>query len=566
MADGIRPRSSTSSQTYAFFHPPLVLETLRLSTADLTSWDSSSGLPIVSRTKNVDKAHTETAISRAADSSWATIQIPQAVDGGDLGNEHRFELNTREFATVAPQTPKVHSTGTSYDSSLNGSATLRAPQRYISSTRSSPTSSVCTKTPPRPNSSCFSIQDESDDDNPMDAPNIGVRRSRDRHMVSALRERALRTRHLIRDRRDKLTQLRENFQNAADMFMRRVNETVAFNSIREELGADHDRVRTAQDALVVAGEEYDDLERRLELEERQLDNEGSYYYDNRNLSSSSLQESESDAEAPSFLRRDISRTESPKPNIEYDIIDDYLQKMTEAHHAREDLDDLEEDYFHFSNDASFRDKHDVVLSEEATSFLAEYSNRHAEIKHDLQRIETELLELRVQCLKEGLFAEDEHVYRPHDALVEDVMDSIYDAEDRSPLRVANYEAFDKEYQCDFEDRRDFVNHWLLEWIQDSTYECSLLKSWIYSTCVEYFGSAVALENKDWSKLAVQNWDNDAAGAHTDVFNSASMLDVIAGETRRVNASIGMSDFSGSWRSSDIDLDESLLPGATTNPG
>jgi hypothetical protein len=514
----------------------------------------------------VNETQAVRAILSAVETSLPTRLDSRSLEGKELQDDCGSGRDTQRSAMLEPRTPEANTTRSPYISSPNGSATPRTAHQPTTSVRPLPRSPIGTKTPPRQDSSYFSNPEHSDDDSSMAAPNSGVRKTRRRHEISLLRGRVLRTRRKVRDRRAKLTLLRENFRNAVDILMRRVNETVAFNSVREQLGPDHDKLRDAQDALGLAESEYDDLERKLEQEERQLDNEEYYFYDAAAPSSPSSSSEVGDNIIPFLGHENARETESPSPNLEYDAVQEYLRKMTEAHYAREDLDALEEDYFRFSSDMSFRDRHDVWFSDEAKSFLADYPKRRVEIEQSLQKTEAELVLLRAECLSNGLFAEDEHVYQPHDALIEDVMDSIYDAEERSPLRLASIkfsnhgETFEgddrKEHDLvNYEDKRTFVNHWLLEWIQDSTYECSLLKSWIYSTCLDQLGTDKGLENNHWSELALKYWDNDAAGAHAEAFNSASMLDVIPGETRRVNASIGITDFSGSWRSSDIDLDD-----------
>ncbi|EPE31682.1 hypothetical protein GLAREA_12438 [Glarea lozoyensis ATCC 20868] len=553
MADGTRPRSSNCSQTYAIHHPPLVLETLRLPAREsAASLDLSCSLPTVSRTKNANEARAV----RVVPDFDKEGHLSQPLEGAELENEYETGLENREHAMVEPRTPEAKSRHKSFTSSPNGSATPRPTQHPITTPRSIPRSPVGNKTPPRQDSSYFSNQEHSDDDNSMAGSNLGVRRMRNRHEISLLRDKVQRTRRMVRGRRDKLSVLRENFRDAADVLMRRVNRTVAFGSIEKELGPDLEQLRKAQDALGLAENEYDDFERQLEQEERQLENEEIFFYDARSSSPS-----ESGMDVESSLGQYVPReTESPFPNSddeesEHDPVQEYLRKMAEAHYTREDLDALEEDAYRFSTDVEFRDKHDVWLPEEATSFLSDYPKRHVEIESSLQKVEAELFALRTLCIKDGLFAEDEHVYQPHDALLEDVWDSIYDAEDRSPLRLASSQVLLKEKEINYEDKRIFVNHWILKWVQDSTYECLLLKSWIFSTCLERLGSDEGLEH-NWARLALENWDLDEAGSHADVFNSASMLDVIAGETRRINASIGISDFSGSsWRSSDIDLDD-----------
>ncbi|CAG8951677.1 hypothetical protein HYFRA_00005477 [Hymenoscyphus fraxineus] len=419
----------------------------------------------------------------------------------------------------------------------------------ISSISGSP---LLSKAPPRQDSSYFSTQPDSDNDSTKAA---------EARAVTIYRKKVRRTKRVTWDRRGELNDLRKAFQDVADAFVQQVNRAVAFNNIREELEPYQERIRDAQDTLAAAEHAYDELERRLRREEDELEREEIRFYGY----SESPTSSDLDADVSPIKETELQ----PTTHFEDDLKQVYLQKVSEAHYLREDLDNLEEDYYQFSTEAELRHKLGVRTSAETTEFCSAYRQRHTDIIGELERVETHLPSLRLECLKRGLFNEDEHIYKPHDALYEDIMDSIDEALERYPLRLAETQRHHLR-RLDYENKTEYVNNWLLNWVESSSYECSVLKEWIISTYRTSIGHASELDHR-WSDLALQNWNTDSAGIDANNHNKASMLDVITGDTGKLNEKMGIVNASRSISTgSSLDLDDlsrigSLLTGGDDVP-
>jgi hypothetical protein len=217
---------------------------------------------------------------------------------------------------------------------------------------------------------------------------------------------------------------------------------------------------------------------------------------------------------PELVSHDIS--------IENEKLQDYLSKVREAERLKEELDDLETDYYRFSVDANFRKRHGIRLSVETADFLRNYPIEYKETLDTLYGIEDTLFDLRDECIMQGIFSDSEHVYEARDVLYEEIMDSVCEARERLPLRVAADHR--SEQGIDFTDKRDYINKWLLEWAQDSAIGTIMLRSWICFECNEDLGSS------RWAELAIDHWDNDSAGDMANTLFNASRLDAITGET------------------------------------
>lgn len=444
-------------------------------------------------------------------------------------NDQKLEFRGQELIKMPQETQ---------ESVSSNSVTPKRKARYASSSIS--TSPLLGKAPPRQDSSYFSTHPDSDNNSTKAAE------ARVQKRVTIYRKKVRRTKRITWDRRGELNHLRKQFQDVADEFVQQVNRTVAFNNIREELEPYQERIRDAQDTLAAAENAYDELEKRLRKEEEELEREEIRLYGHSESPASSVD-----------LSADVSpprETESPIKHLEDDLKQVYLQKVCEAHYLREDLDDLEEDYYRFSTEAELRHKLGVALSAETADFFHAYRPKHTEIIEELEKVEAQLPSLRAECLKQGLFNEDEHIYKPHDALYEDIMDSIDEALERSPLRLAENQRLHRR-RLDYDNKTDYVNNWLLDWVESSTHECSVLKEWIFSTYLSNIGHASELNDR-WSDLALQNWNTDAAGIDANNYNKASMLDVITGDTGRLNARMGIHRASGSTcTESSLDLDD-----------
>lgn len=487
--------------------------------------------------KLVKASSDETHVQRGRDPPLAGFEIDNPSQNLELERNEpttMFELQTTcSTETTQPAPPsKVRSCDTSTPSALRSSPDEPVQLGTLSS---------------RP-----SVQDarsEVDFD-------IQARQIRARERIVILRRRVIRTRRLMKNKRSELRQLRDNAQDALDKLMRKINEGEAFRSIQEDLRSLYQSVHEAQDTLGPAEYAYGMLESQLDDEEQDLEEEEDYFYRHHDVTAFSIADSRLDDDISPLVKPYAApETELQKLDLhsENKTVREYLDKLSEAGRLKDDLDVLEENYFQHSTDASFRKRHDIALSTETAAVLTEYPRLRSNILENLHTVEDDIFDLRSKCLDQELFTESEFVYERHDALYEDVMDSVYDARDRSPLRIAAHEIKYDERETNFGDKRDYVNNWLLQWIQDSAFESLVLKTWIYFEYPERPEKEKILEGDRWSDLAVENWDRDSAGKEANENTSANRLDAIAGETGRLNATTtGLSGFPDSLGSLDVD--------------
>lgn len=440
-------------------------------------------------------------------------------------------------------------TESSKKSSENKTPKIR-PQN-VTSVSSAPCSPL-EKTPHRHDSSYYSNQSN----NSMVEAEVPIQQLRARQRVTVQRERVSRIRQLIKVKRKELRQLRENLRDASDKFTQKANEIIALGGNQQDLTPFNDKLREAQDALGPVEDVYDRLESRLDDEEQDLELEETQFYRHYDVTITSISDSKlGDGISPlveSCVVPDLEAEEEPRKMGQ---LQRYLTEVTEAKRLRDDLDELEEEYFRVSTDASFRKRHDIPISAETTQFFDEYRSTHSEILEQLHSVESRLLNLRDRCIDQGLFQETEYVYEPRDALCEDVMEIVYEAEDRSPLSMAALRMGLGNEESQFDNKREYVNNWLFEWIKSSPFECLSLKTWILCEYPKSPDGEDWVDDK-WSDLAMENWNSDGAGVYTNEFYDASMLDIIAGSTGRVDVTIiEISGISDSLRDLDINLDD-----------
>jgi hypothetical protein len=410
--------------------------------------------------------------------------------------------------------------------------------------------------PLRQDSAYFSSRGIQDNGSEVDVE-IQARQIRARERIVILRGRVLRTRNIRRGRREVLRELREEVREALDKLSRKINELVALGRLQEEIGPYYERLRVAQDQLGPAEDAYDRLESRLDEEEQDLEQEEDHFYRHNNILALVVPESKlDDVISPLVKPYNPSEADIQNLSLENGLFQEFLAKVEEANRLKDDVDELEVDYLNRSGDAAFRKRHGILLSAETATFLAEYPKLHATLIENLCDVEDAVFDLRADCLHQGLFPDSEHIYEPRDALYDELMDSVDEARDRSPLRVAALHNKYPEYAKDFGDKRDYINGWLLQLVQQSPIDEWMLKEWIYSEYPDTLDKAKSLGDDKWSELAVENWDNDDAGESANRNYNASRLDAITGDTGRLDAtSTGRSGISDSLRSLDVALDD-----------
>ncbi|KAF8859033.1 hypothetical protein BDZ45DRAFT_371814 [Acephala macrosclerotiorum] len=382
--------------------------------------------------------------------------------------------------------------------------------------------------PPRQDSAYYSSRGFEDDGSEIDF-DAQARQLRARERIIIRRERLRRTRRSFRICRKRVQRLRDNVRDAVDKLTRTINELRALNlEIGENIDPYYDKLRIAQDELGPAEDEYDSLERRLVDEEDELEEEEDHFYHRNDLFNISVPENKIEAKLSPIT--EPSQTAGSDPTdfvLEDSLVREYLDKVEEAERLKEEVEELENEYLKATEDAAFRQRHAVRLSEETSKLLLDYPSLHAEALGDLRDAEDALFDTRDLCIEQGLFTESEYVYEPRDALCDEVMDTVYEARDRSPIRLAVYRLHYNDKDVDFADKRDYVNKWLLEWVEESSVGSLLLRAFIY---LEFPDNTDELGDEKWSELAVENWDKDQAGNSANKNNRESRLDTIAGIT------------------------------------
>ena len=392
--------------------------------------------------------------------------------------------------------------------------------------------------PPRQDSAYYSVDNISDDNSELD-PDLQAQQVRARARLAILRRRVFRTRNILKDHRDRLRELRQDVREAADKLTRKVSECIALDDTAalQTVLPLHENLRVAQDIVGPEEEEYERLERRLDDEERDLEQEEDHFDRHVDLStvglvgSAEIAESKLDEElSPLIKPYHPSDSEVSHLSVTDERLAEYLGKVSEAENLKQELDDLEEDYERLTKDLAFRKRHKVPASKETIQFINIYPQAHEETLEKLYDIEDDIENLREHCLEQKVFTASEYIYTSRSALYEDIMDSVDEARARSPLRTAANDLKYPEAEVDFSDKRDYINKWLLKWVQESVFETLLLRSYI----VQAFSSqSTYLAEDKWPKLALESWDVDHAGEHTNQAFTESRMDMILGDPRNI---------------------------------
>jgi hypothetical protein len=342
----------------------------------------------------------------------------------------------------------------------------------------------------------------------------------------------LRTRRDINEKREEVQILREKFRNATDKLMRALDEFMVQESEgdRAALFPHYEQVRAAQDQLGPAEYDYDTLELRLNREESELEQEETRFYTSNNIVLRLHPDDKLDEHLTPLIKPyEPEDIEYENLDVDNELVQQYLATVEEANYLGEQLDSLEDEQYRLSQDLSFRTRHKLPISKRTETFLFDFPKSHKELLQQLHTVEDNLYDLRDRCITEKLFGASEHIYVPHNALVEEINESVNDARDRSPLRTAvlHHNVAAHLQEPNFEDKKDYVNSWMLDWVQDSTLDGLRLKTIIYS---EYPQDGKQLQDDEWSELALDFWDRDEAGKFANQKHILSTMDALRGGT------------------------------------
>ncbi|KAL5322335.1 hypothetical protein ACEPPN_010308 [Leptodophora sp. 'Broadleaf-Isolate-01'] len=403
--------------------------------------------------------------------------------------------------------------------------------------------------PSRQDSAYFSTRGPHGDGSSDGDSEIKEQQLKARERVVILRRKVLKTRQIKRKKRDNLRQLRERVRVTLDRLTQKINELVALDKFPNELIPYYDELRAAQDQLGPAEHEYERLENRLDNEEEDLEEEEEHYYELYRYNKAAFDVSNQGSRieqtiSPATKPYDAPNTEIQTLDLENTLLQDYLSMVDEALAIRKELQNLEDDYVHVSEDANIRTRNGFPLFATMATFLSDYPKSRAEILENLYRAEDELLDLREECLKQGVFNKNEYLYEPRDALRDDLMEAVEEVLERSPLRVAARHVKHPEIAKEGSNKKDYVNNWLLQWVQDSTVDMMMLRTFIYIACPGISDTPhktlVEIGDDKWTEYSLANWFTDTAGKFADFNYNASRLDAIAGGSTDWSLSTGSS--------------------------
>ena len=495
-----------------------------------------------------------------ADKSGSEIEIKQAFAAEQIASLSTFPSN--EAGSRATQSDG-HGQGQSLlengsarmrDSptgSINGNTNQdRTPRvRPADSPRSySPLHNLSNSTtsPNRQDSAYESIKGYQDEESRVDV-DVQAGNIRARKRLETLRGRVSRTRRVLSESRQDVQFLREKLRDATARLMRAIDELMArdnFENLRS-LSPFYEATRIAQDELGPVEDSYDILEMRLNREEEELEQEEVHFYTHNNIVLAPPPDSKLD-EPLTPLRKPYRPDDVQFQDLDLDneLVKQYLEKVAEAESLKEEIYDLESEQYGLIEELAFRTRYNLKLSEGKSAFMFNYPQKYKELTETLQSVENDLYDLRDSCIEQKLFGVTEHVYEPRDALVEDIYDSMNEALDRLPLRTAaDHAASPRQHSTDFTDKREFVNTWLLELVQDSPVEALRLRM---SIVLEYEKEGKELKGEEWPALVLGWWNRDHAGEEANEKHVLSTMDAIRG---------GTSHSRGSDGSLDVDLGE-----------
>jgi len=119
----------------------------------------------------------------------------------------------------------------------------------------------------------------------------------------------------------------------------------------------------------------------------------------------------------------------------------------------------------------------------------------------------------------------------HAEFSRELWELIDDTRNQSPLCVAEkFEYFESEVNPKVDEKRIYINSWLLEWVRNSSVDVFALKQWVFHEYPKIPAREEDLEGGPWSKLALEFWKRDVMGVNPDAHYNANRLGAIDGNS------------------------------------
>jgi len=322
----------------------------------------------------------------------------------------------------------------------------------------------------------------------------------------------LQTKARAYEKRSQLRQSRFEISNADEAFMKLIRERRVQGSQDDlALEACFQKLQDARNEYGPLEEAYNELEEQLnreeyeakELEEKMLKSEiKAPGFDIDSCSSSS---SGRDSEAPKIVRE-----------LAHPLYDEYMSRLADADHCHEALTDLMIDHENLLYAQEVRRRVGRELLPEDQLTLENFPAAEAKLRDELRRIKADVEHLRLECVREGLFGENEHEEEGDGEEIDlsqfsiGLLDPEQAEYNKYPLLLEKPEEKEDENKSkvlltDFNegDVGDRITCWLLHKLRSSGLEAELLASFTD-------GLDRSTDTEKWQEKVLQFWFFDSA--------------------------------------------------------
>jgi hypothetical protein len=228
------------------------------------------------------------------------------------------------------------------------------------------------------------------------------RRLRREAKLHNLLSRNLQTRARAYEKRSQLRQSRSEISNADEAFMKLIRER-RFQGSQDDLA-----LEASFEKLQDARNQYGPLEEAYNAVEEQLNREE---YEVKELGEKMLK---SEITAPGIDLCSISSSEEGSEALEivrelyHPLYEEYMSRLGDADLCHEALSDLviEHENLLYAKEVRRRVGRELLPDDQMT--LENFPAAEAKLRDDLRRIEADIEHLRLGCIREGLFGEDEN--------------------------------------------------------------------------------------------------------------------------------------------------------------
>ena len=346
------------------------------------------------------------------------------------------------------------------------------------------------------------------------------RRLRRQAKLNNLLSRSLQTRTRAYEKRSQLRQSRFEMSNADEAFMKLIRERRVQGSQYDlALEASFQKLQDSRNEYGPLEEAYNALEEQFNREDYEAKELGEKILKSEisapgfDINSRSSSSSEEDSEAPEIVRE-----------FDHPLYEEYMSRLGDADLCREALSDLmiEHENLLHAQEVRRRVGRELLPDDQVT--LENFSAAEVKLLDELRRIEAGVEQLRLECIREGLFGEDENEDDEGEGEQIDLLQPSIGSVDperteyeKYPLLLEKPEEKEDENKSkvlltDFKegDVGDRITCWLLHKLRSSGLEVELLAS--FTDGLDRF-----TDTEKWQEEVLQFWFFDSSNQHPSAY-------------------------------------------------